>query len=312
MNADTIAKLAWYKTRDDDAVGQYYCGEIKGLSREQMADIMHYAECHRNLQFGWDFAEDMANKADVPFPACLQGDDLYVWRAYQYIKGADDPVIAGAVALNSEGHKNIRNQVKALLVSEDVTHEFVAHCLNISLEVIKAFEKLFFNVIDRKHDHAFIANVVFPQGRMVEAMENYLEETGIGDLMMRTGLTNGKEFVLYAAGLGAHPFGDLDAVKGAERMDKQFMTDGLFFALSGWQHQRRNAMPILNARLSMQASKMGAKGDQVGGEEFSMGDCLRQEIEDISLIKARAQSAARALELKAEIPANLSNQQSAQ
>jgi hypothetical protein len=43
-----------------------------------------------------------------------------------------------------------------------------------------------------------------------------------------------------------------------------------------------------------------------------MGDCLRQEIEDISLIKARAQSAARALELKAEIPANLSNQQSAQ
>lgn len=265
---------------------------------------MHYATCHKNLHFGWDFATDMTGST-LPFPAFLEGDDLYVWRAYRYLKGAEDPVIAGAVAITSEGNKNLRNQIHALLVSDDVDHEFVSSRLSISLEVVKAYEKLFFNVLDRKADHAFIASVVYPDGRMVEAMEDYLETTGFGDLMMRAGLTNGKDFVLYAGGIGKHPFASLDAAEGAARMDKQFMIDGCFYALSGWQHQRRNAMPILNARLSMQASKMGNK-QELAGEviDVHLSDTLREEIEQISTFKAAARAKKAALALTTSLPDN--------
>lgn len=304
MRAATIAQLAWYKTPSESTAGLYSCENIPGLSEAQLRDIMHYASCHKNLHFGWDFATDMA-ESTLPFPAFLEGDDLYVWRAYQYLKGAEDPVIAGAVAITSEGNKNLRNQIHALLVSEDVDHEFVSDRLSISLEVVKAYEKLFFNVLDRKADHAFIASVVYPEGRMVEAMEDYLETTGFGDLMMRAGLTNGKDFVLYAGGVGKHPFAALDAAEGAARMDKQFMIDGCFYALSGWQHQRRNAMPILNARLSMQASKMGNK-QEVTGEviDVHLSDTLREEIEQISTFKAAARAKKAALALTTSLPDN--------
>lgn len=304
MRAATIAQLAWYKTPSESTAGLYSCENIPGLSESQLRDIMHYATCHKNLHFGWDFATDMA-ASTLPFPAFLEGDDLYVWRAYQYLKGAEDPVIAGAVAITSEGNKNLRNQIHALLVSEDVDHEFVSDRLSISLEVVKAYEKLFFNVLDRKADHAFIASVVYPDGRMVEAMEDYLETTGFGDLMMRAGLTNGKDFVLYAGGIGKHPFASLDAAEGAARMDKQFMIDGCFYALSGWQHQRRNAMPILNARLSMQASKMGNK-QEVAGEviDVHLSDTLREEIEQISTFKAAARAKKAALALTTSLPDN--------
>lgn len=304
MRAATIAQLAWYKTPSESTAGLYSCESIPGLSESQLRDIMHYATCHKNLHFGWDFAIDMA-ASTLPFPAFLEGDDLYVWRAYQYLKGAEDPVIAGAVAITSEGNKNLRNQIHALLVSEDVDHEFVSDRLSISLEVVKAYEKLFFNVLDRKADHAFIASVVYPDGRMVEAMEDYLETTGFGDLMMRAGLTNGKDFVLYAGGIGKHPFASLDAAEGAARMDKQFMIDGCFYALSGWQHQRRNAMPILNARLSMQASKMGNK-QEVAGEviDVHLSDTLREEIEQISTFKAAARAKKAALALTTSLPDN--------
>ena len=304
MRAATIAQLAWYKTPSESTAGLYSCENIPGLSESQLRDIMHYATCHKNLHFGWDFATDMA-ASTLPFPAFLEGDDLYVWRAYQYLKGAEDPVIAGAVAITSEGNKNLRNQIHALLVSEDVDHEFVSDRLSISLEVVKAYEKLFFNVLDRKADHAFIASVVYPDGRMVEAMEDYLETTGFGDLMMRAGLTNGKDFVLYAGGIGKHPFASLDAAEGAARMDKQFMIDGCFYALSGWQHQRRNAMPILNARLSMQASKMGNK-QEISGEviDVHLSDTLREEIEQISTFKAAARAKKAALALTTSLPDN--------
>lgn len=308
MRAATIAQLAWYKTPSESTAGLYSCHAVPGLSETQLRDIMHYATCHKNLQFGWDFANDMTTNG-LPFPAFLEGDDLYVWRAYQYLLGAEDPIIAGAVALTSAGNTTLRNQIHALLVSEGVDHEFVSSRLSLSLEVVKAYEKLFFNVLDRKADHAFIASIVYPEGRMVEAMENYLETTGFGDLMMRAGLTNGKDFVLYAGGIGKHPFESLDAAEGAARMDKQFMIDGCFYALSGWQHQRKNAMPILNARLSMQASKMG-KQETVGEViDISIGDSLREEIERVSELKATARAKAKVLELKGEVPANLTNQQ---
>lgn len=305
MRASTIAQLAWYKTPSECTAGLYACSDKLNISEDKARDIMHYAECHRDLSFGWSFATDMANN-NLPFPAILEGDDLYVWRAYRYILGDEDPVIAGAVALTTSGNTNTRNQMHALFVSEDVDHQYVSSKLHLDLEVVKAYEKLFFNVIDRKADHAFIANIVYPEGRMVEAMENYLETTGLGELMMRAGLTNGKDFVLYAGGIGQHPFSTMDAAEGAARMDKQFMIDGCFYAMSGWQHQRKNSMPILNARLSMQASKMGKSDDTGGVVDINIGDTLVDEIAQLCEFKAAAKAKAAVLDVKAEMPSNLS------
>ena len=159
MQAQTIAQLAWYKPRSKNAARLSACSDIKGLSPQNASDIIHYAECHKNLQFRLGFCSRYGSSGyPLPFPAILRGDDLIVWRAYRYILGADDPVISGALSLNTDTRANTRNQVRALLISDKVDCEFVAENLSIPLDVVKAYEKLFFNVIDRKKDHSYIAN----------------------------------------------------------------------------------------------------------------------------------------------------------
>lgn len=307
MRAHTIAKLAMYRPRSSAVAGLYTCTDIAGLSAEQAAEIMHYAECHADLQFGWHFAVDMAD-SNTPFPAFLRGDDLYVWRAYNYIKGGEDTAIAGAVALTTRGNKQIENTIKALLIADDVTCEYVAKKLSIPVDVITAYEKLFFNVLDRKKDRAFIASIVYPDGRIKEAMEDYLENTGIGELMLRAGHTHGIRHVLYAAGIEGNPFDKVDVLEGAETMDKKFMAEGLIYAGLGLLNQRKNAMPIHNARLSLQAGKMGKGDTQTVGSAFGFGDTLREELIMVGRQKAEAQLKSEALNVEVVVPINATEQ----
>lgn len=307
MRAATIAKLAWYKPRCIDTDG--WTASIKDLkiAEEQLQDILHYATCYKNLQFGWDIAQALV-EANIPFPSFLEGDDLYVWRAYNYIIGNEDPVIASALALNSRANQQTAATIKALLISKDVTPTFVSAKTSIPVEVIIAYEKLFFNVLDRKKDHAYIASIVYPNGRMVEAMENYLEETGISDLMLRAGHNKGTDHVLYASGLGDNPFARADVTEGATMLDSMFMADGCLYAGLGWLHQRRNAMPITNARLSIQAGKMG-KGEQQQHVGFlGIGETLRNEIITVGQYKAEAQRRAEVLDITPDIPVNATEQ----
>lgn len=268
---------------------------------------MHYAECHADLKFGWHLAQDLAT-SEVPFPAFLRGDDLYVWRAYNYLKGAEDPAIAGAVALTCKGNAQIANTIKALLVADDTTCTYVAEKLSLPEEVVIAYERLFFNVLDRKKDRAFIASIVYPEGRIKEAMEDYLETTGIGDLMLRAGHTHGVKHVLFAAGIEGNPFAKVNVVEGAETMDKTFMAEGLIYAGLGMLNQRKNAMPIHNARLSLQAGKMGKGDNQAAVSMFGFGESIKEEIITVGRYKSEAQLKQEALTIEAEVPVNATEQ----
>lgn len=307
MRAPTIAKLAMYRPRSSSVAGLYACDNIGGLSPDQAAEIMHYAECHKDLQFGWHLAQDLAEN-NIPFPAFLRGEDLYVWRAYNFIRGAEDPIIAGAVALTCKGNKQTANTMKALLIAEDVTCQYVADKLNIDVKVVTAYEKLFFNVLDRKKDRAYIASIVYPEGRIKEVMEDYLENTGVGELMLRAGHTQGVAHVLYAAGIEGNPFSKVDVAEGAETMDKRFMAEGLIYAGLGLLNQRKNAMPIHNARLSLQAGKMG-KAEQPGTSTlFGFGDVLREELITVGQYKSEAQLKNEVLDVQAAVPVNVTSQ----
>lgn len=305
MRASTIQKLAWYIPLGDPAEGDYSVDGIKGLSEEKARRILHFANCFKDPQFGWKIAQTLA-ETDTPFPAILTGDDLCIWRAYKYIKGEEDKAISHAVALTLDLNKNTRSKIEALLVADGVDCAFVASRLNIPKDVVTAYEKLFFNVLDRKADHAYISDIVYPEGRMVEAMEDYLENVDLSTLLLRAGYTKGIKHVLYAAALTKdNPYAHRDAVSGAAELDSIFMAEGCLYADMGWLHQRRNAMPIMNARLSMQASKMGNNDGQATASGLSaISDNLRGELLDITNIKLEARARAMEAEYELTIPSN--------
>lgn len=295
MRAQTIAQLAWYLPYSGDTMNTVEVildsDKAPRMTSDRIASIVHYAQCHKNLQFGWDFAQAMNANEDTPFPAILHGDDLYVWRAYNFLNGGEDSVIASALQLTLADNVMLANQIKALLVTEDITARYIADKLGMPEETIIAYEKLFFNVLDRKRDHAFLAQVIYPEGRLVEAAEDYIERTDVGEILLRAGFNNGAEHILYAMGLSNNPYGHKDVHDIATQLDRTFLSDGCLFAAMGWANQKRNARPILNARASLVAGKMG-KGDTDGAglPTITPGEILMTELNTLSAKKLEARS----------------------
>lgn len=288
MTSDVIALMSWHMPRNYQMCVDPH--ELVGLHDTAAYDIMHYAECFKNLKIGWDFAAAMAADSESVFPAIFHGDDLYVWRAYRYLKGDSDPDVEGAIALEM-GKSPGRDAIRAMLVNEDGGYAVSSSYTNIRKEVIKAYEKLFFNVRDRLKDHAFIASVVYPDSRMVEAYEEYITGTGIDVLMLRAGYTKGIRHVLYASGLtNDHPYAGYNAMDGANELDKMFMQDGVFIGSMGFMHQKHNNIALSNARLSMQASKMG--GNEAGNMSViaDVGSIALDSLSELTKKKAYAMS----------------------
>lgn len=308
MRAQTIAQLSWYKPISEETLEQADAIENSGVSNDRIAHIMHYAYCHKNLQFGWEFALEVTKDPDFIFPAILHGDDIYVWRAYKYLQGHRDPVIQAALALTLPKNKSLKDQINALLVTKDVTPDFISDKLSLDLQTIIAYEKLFFNVLDRKKDHSYIAQIVYPEGRLVEAAEDYIENTGISDILLRAGFTRGAKHILYAGGYIDNPFGQEDLIQTAEKLDKIFLADGCLYATMGWANQRNNARPIINAKASIIAGKMG-KGDTTssGQKCITPGEIMRTELATVSKLKMQAHTKRLANDIIPQIPQNLNS-----
>ena len=302
MTAATIARLAWYLPKNTAPAGSYVLDDNLGIDKERAQLIMHYAYQHKNLQFGWDFAKYFAEHIKAPFPAFLHGYDQFIWRAYKFLQGYEDPVIAGAVALCAPGYTTLRGNIQDLLVNDQVeNYQYIADKLGIPLTTVVAYEKLFFNIFDRRKEHAFIAELVYPEGRMVEVMKDYLEKTGIATLMLRAGYKHNPDVALYLMGIGEHPYKNFDASVGAMELDKMFMQDGILYAAAGLQNVD-NAVPLKNARLSIQAGKMGNNEQKDNGLAVPLAESMRNEIIRISELKARAIARAKMAEREAATP----------
>jgi hypothetical protein len=69
-------------------------------------------------------------------------------------------------------------------------------------------------------------------------------------------------------------------------------------------HQRQNAVPITNARLSMQASKMGNGEINRNAGTLTLGDTVHRELVRLGQQKAQMISAARAMNVLPVSPVN--------
>lgn len=294
MDAQTTAQLAWYYPLQDSTISgaEELLSNAPCTNLETTANILHFAECHKNLSFGWDFAKNAASDINFIFPAILHGDDIYIWRMYNYLKGNPDSVVASALALTLPDNKVLKEQIHALLISKDITSKFIADRLAIPLDTIVAYEKLFFNILDRKKDHAFIAQVVYPEGRLVEASEQYISQTGTGDILLRAGFVRGADHVLYAMGLADNPFNKDDAAISADRLDRMFLADGCMYQAIGYANQR-NAGPIRNARASLIAGKTGKGQDNTSMSCITPDESIKSDL--VAMAKYKAQARARKL-----------------
>lgn len=285
MTAATIQKLAWYKPRT--SAGARLSQSLQAaIPAGRLREMEHYANCYRDLRFGWNFAHSM-RRSNLPFPAFLQGKDSYLYRAYLFLAGCQDSTIEAAASITLNINSSTRRTIEALLVCDDIRTSQIASRLGIRTEVVDAYEVLFFNILDRKKDYEFVASVVYPEGRLVELYEDYTDYAGVADLLKRAGYNYGKEMVLYGSGIGRNPLTASSAAESASKFDGILMTTGVLAAQYGFAAQSKNAVSIANARMSMQAAKLGGVETSQNNMSASIGHAMSDILTKLAESSAR-------------------------
>ncbi len=216
---------------------------------------------YASFDSGWYLARAFARKRR-PFPLILTGSDRWIFRAYMQQLGGDDDVVEEAHALAREPRlQNIADMLRAALVVPNVTLEEVVRATGMDPDVILAFEKLFFGIFDRIQDRAYIKEMVYPQGRLVEMFDNYAESESFGKLLLRVGFTKGLDVAMYVAGMtGGSVLKEGDtATRLAEQLESMILASGLLAAHSGFGHQARHSMAIQHAKTIIAAAKQGGQ-----------------------------------------------------
>ena len=283
MTAAALQQLAWHLPRSADQGISFEHGDLNdGRERAlQELDVNRFMSAYNDLSFGWRACKTLAANR-LPFPGVLEGDDHVLFDAYLHNCSTryHNEDVVGALAITRKTMSKTRNVIDALLLDRDATAESVAEAVNIRPSIVMMYEKLFYNVLDRKKDAAFISSVVYPDGRSVEAHEGYIAAEGIGRLLKRAGFNNGVYDVLYLAGFASGLLQSLTGPDVAQRLEAMIHANGLILARNGWMNQQTNA-GIQNAMRLLTAAKVGGSDEGPRSPFASLGGVLCAEIKRV-------------------------------
>lgn len=145
------------------------------------------------------------------------------------------------------------------------------------MDTVKAFEKLFFNVLDRKSDVAYLQHIIYPHGRLVELMDNCMRTTDLGMLIRRAGYNNGTTDVLYLMGANSNAVSALSNADSPRALEQMMMSFAYIMARNGAINQS-NTSAIANAKALMTAGKLGGQDTDTRPVDDDMASVLRNEM----------------------------------
>lgn len=244
------------------------------------ADAARFSTLYSAPDFGWTFCR-LLNDHDIRFPGgvCFGRDEVLL-RTYLHLRDprtfkAKD--IQGALAIR-HAMGTTRTTVEGLLLSAGSTVESVAKLCSMPTDVISAYERLFFNVLDRREDAVYLQQIVYPHGRLVELMDDYMTRENLGMLVRRAGYVNGADDVMFIMGASTNALDALQSVSSAQQYERLLMAFGFLLARNGAASQNRVAA-VQNARQLLQAGKLG--GDSTGDRPVGPGiaESLRAEMQ---------------------------------
>ncbi len=262
MTFERIKELAQYIPDKSN-----YYNNLTGNSI-QINIVNKFIKAYSDLQFGYKFIKVLIDeKIELP----LTVDEPELIDTYQFLKfNSFKDHIVHAISLTHPSVKNIEDTIKAFLISDE-SFEKISKFTGIEVKVLKAYEKLFFNIRDRRSEALFLANVVYPNTRLVEMEDNYSRTEDPGKILLRSGYNNGAEDIMYFSGLKPEDFGDLSSSSElAQKLESSIMQNACILAKNSFLNTR--SIGIVNAKGLLMAAKQG--GQDTSKEDLEGVGCL--------------------------------------
>lgn len=270
MDAERIRHLVDYIPEASGYFARFFNAHTGKLQR----DVGKFLAAYKDLAFGFHFVKSLTG-AGLKLPPSL--DEEWIRRLWEVESfGFDDGVIVRAVALHHPSMWFQTNAIKAFLVS-NTSFQDITSMTGFDEEVLRAYEQLFFNIVDRRKEALFLAEVVYPDTRLVETMEGYIRDVDPGSMMMRSGYNNGPTDVAYFAGLKVpdHVTNSDNVNEMAGKLEATLMANAYFLSRNGYLNQR-SAQGINSAKGLIVAAKQGGQ-DSVQEDHYgatSIGEAL--------------------------------------
>ena len=151
---------------------------------------------------------------------------------------------------------------------DGITLEDIAKKLGVDVEIIWLYEKLFYNILDRRDEYMFITSLVYPEGRLEELDPRYSDRVSYGTLAKRAAFNNGAEDALVAAGFPSSFMSEGSAEDNSTRLESAMMANAYWLMRNGFGNSR-NAVGLTNAKNLIAAAKHG--GNEDTGEVAGVG-----------------------------------------
>jgi len=216
----------------------------------------------RDHSFGWRYAQAFARRKRF-LPITLPEQDRPVLEAHYYCRdprrfGSD--LIRRVMLLASPQSRQEAGVVRAMLLVRDLALDLIAERLRLPVEVVGAYEKLFFNVRDRMDDLMYLRALVYPDSRLARLTNRApLDRHDGTQLLAQSALDNGAEHVLYLAGVGrGTPMSKQDA---RTQMEQSVLGQAAILAQNGFLDASELHQSITIARQLMSADKLGGQQD---------------------------------------------------
>jgi hypothetical protein len=302
MNAARVQQLAWFKSPSERGPGYLNDLNLNVAEIPWLEETEHYLECYKNLRFGWDLVSELVRDGK-DFPTIIDAEDNCLWRAYLYLQGYYDPHIDGALRLTLSGSKRSREMLNGLFAHKGITLQDIAKNTNTPIGVVIAYEKLFYNIVDRRTDTKFLAEVVYPDTRLVELFESYMRDESFGNMLQRMSFNNSPEELLYFMGMADNPYDLLHGHESANRLEALIMSQGYLYARSGFANQRQNAQVLHRSQQLLTAAKQAGNDTEEQSAFQAVGNALYNEFAtvkraeaELRIMRTRETSAARVID----------------
>jgi hypothetical protein len=228
--------------------------------------------------------------AGMAFPMFPEGKLVWLYRAHLWLQNSDryddhpsfHPVIH-ALELNSNpSHRGFKALLQALLIAEDSTFELIAEALNLPRPTVEAYDSLFFNMMDRREDFLYLQHVAYPNSRLEEMAEGYLENANLDQLLLRVAYNEGMAAALSIAGMKDNPAGRMSVAELTESLHRDTVVTGCKLAAAGFLKYEKQH-PSIKATLDLiraGKSKARAGGDGVtqGEDQDSFAEVLQGQL----------------------------------
>jgi len=130
----------------------------------------------------------------------------------------------------------------------------------VPLDVVLAFESLFFNVFDREREAIYVRNLAYDNTLpIVEMFEDYSKTEMVETLLLRAGYSRGFDAARVLAGIAGRSVLSTSrtAPQLAEQLEITMLSNAIISAQAGFGHQAADSVAISHAKSLLTAAKQG-------------------------------------------------------